>query len=377
MHLGPAHWNEPARDYKLRRTSEILRGPLEWSLDLTSSCPGACQHCFNRSGRLPREELDNSQVLDVAHQIAAMGPMGLCLCGGEPMLRLDLACQVVRIITDANGAVNMVTSGHGVTAHSARALKQAGIDVVQVSVDGAQAETHDRLRQRPGSFDQAILALELLRAAEITTSLAFSPARFNIHEFEQVVALGQRLEAQDVRVQPIMPLGEGLLNWHRLAPSTEQYRELVATYKRFALCDDGGIKVQWGDPVDHLVRFGQFYSLATQNVHITSDGYLTPSVYLPLYLGNVRQAKLEEYWRAGVSRAWDLRLVRELAFQVRSMHDMACVVPVPFFDPPVLLDLVSDSPERIEQVTDAVLGLAASVARRRAQGCAIQLWYER
>ncbi|RPJ11031.1 MAG: radical SAM protein, partial [Deltaproteobacteria bacterium] len=257
MQLGPSYWNETVRDYQLRRTSEILRGPLEWSLDLTNQCVGKCLHCFNRSGRLPRDEMDDHTVLQVVRQIAEIRPLGLCLCGGEPLLRSGLAYRVVELLSDAKVLVNMVTSGALVTPEVACNLKNSGIKMVQVSLDGASAESHDRLRQKPGAFKLAVQALMYLKEAGITTSVAFSPTRFNTEEFAEVIALSERLSVTDLRIQPLMPIGEALFHWEEIVPSPVQYQRLVDLLRERACETRSRLKIVWGDPVDHLIRFGQ------------------------------------------------------------------------------------------------------------------------
>jgi MoaA/NifB/PqqE/SkfB family radical SAM enzyme len=360
MLLGPPRWNESQRDNTLRRTSEILRGPTDWSLDLTNRCVGRCLHCFNRSTTLPRNEMDDDQILKLVDELIGIQPMGLCLCGGEPLLRLDLACQVMERLSDAGTKVNMVTTGLTLTQEVAKRLKESGINSVQVSLDGATAESHEHLRRLPGGFAGAIRALQCLADAGVETGIAFSPTRFNIGELERVVELASELGAQEVRMQPLMPMGEGLLNWHEIAPTAAQYDALIAWYRQ--VCLQTRPRLSWGDPVDHMIRFGQFNDEGVcHNVAISSDGYLTPSPYLPLFVGRVGRHSLSDYWHAGLARIWDLRLVRELAFRVRSVEDLGRLSPIPFLEPPILIDLIDDPPARIEHVTELVLRLNRSV----------------
>ena len=56
------HWNDSPRDFSIRHDAAILRGPVEWSWDVTNECTGACLHCFNRSGVLKRDELTDEEM---------------------------------------------------------------------------------------------------------------------------------------------------------------------------------------------------------------------------------------------------------------------------------------------------------------------------
>lgn len=368
MFYGKPRWNESVRDHALRRGGEVVRGPAEFSMDLCGGCHGGCLHCFNRSGRRrPGQpaDLSDDEVRGLADQVVEMAPRALCLCGGEPLLRADLALELLARFSAAGISASMVTTGRQITPDLARALGATGVASVQVSLDGATAESHDRLRQRKGDFDHSVAALERLAHAGVSTSVSFCPTRFSADEFGGAVELARALGASDLRAQPLMPLGEALFHWEELRPTNEQYQRLVDTYRDLVPTFDNSFHVEWGDPVDHLIRFGQFYGSICHAYHITAGGLITPSVYLPVFVGDVRRHTLAEYWRAGLCRVWDLRLVRELAFRVRSVADMALLRPIPFVDRPFLLDLAEMSQAEVERLTDGALGLVRATERLR------------
>lgn len=374
MMLGKGHWNEATRDYRLRRTAEIVRGPMEWAVDLTNRCVGRCLHCFNRSWSMRRDELSDDELLEVASQVAALKPIGLCFCGGEPLLRLDLLCRATQVLARAGTLVNIVTTGFLLDAEAALRLKDAGIHTVQVSLDGAEATSHERLRLLEGGYRAATSALKHLADVGLRTGVAFAPTRFNAGEFPRVIEIARDLGAFEVRVQPLMPLGEGLIHWIDISPTPWQIRAIVACCQEHIHRCSTAPTVTWGDPVDHLIRFAQFYDAVCHDVQITSDGYLTPSPYLPLFLGNVRRHSLSEYWRAGLARAWDHELVRGLAFEVRSIDDLGTMFPLPFLEEPITLDLVEDPPERQRAVSRAALALLRRVQQVRKNNEPRSFW---
>ncbi len=355
-------WNEVAREFTLRRDAAIIRGPVEWSWDVTNQCPGRCLHCFNRSGVLTRDELSDDEMMDVARQIAEMSPLGICLCGGEPLLRAKTALKAAGVLSQAGVGVNMVTNGLLVTRELASAMSDAGIAMVQVSLDGADATSHERLRMVPGLFDAAVRAIEIMRSAELGVGVSFTPTRWNISQWPRVYDLARSMGVYELRIQPLMPLGACQINYSEMTPTEDQYRELVSEYKALLFSSKCEMEVEWGDPVDHMIRFGQYYSMIPYTMHISSDGYLMPSVYLPIVLGNIRRHRIDEYWQAGLNTAWQVRLVRELAYRVRCNRDFGLIRPHPFYDAPVDLDLLDRSREEIEHVTDVVLDFVERVA---------------
>ncbi|HPC82612.1 MAG TPA: radical SAM protein [Thermoanaerobaculaceae bacterium] len=348
-------WFELDREFNLRRDAAVLRGPVEWSWDVTNRCIGRCLHCLNRSGVLAREELSDREMADVAQQIAAQRPLAICLCGGEPLLRLEAVVETARVLAGAGVSVSMVTTGDLATPEVARRVADAGVRLVQVSVDGATAASHERLRQLPGAFERAWAAIAAFRAAGMSVGVSFVPTRQSIGEWREVYDRCRSEGVADLRMQPLMPLGQCHFAYEEIAPTPEQYRQLVEEVTEFAWGNTGPTRVEWGDPVDHLVRFGQALAMVTHMLHLTADGSLAVSIYLPVLLGNLRRHCLDDYWQAGLGEAWQLRLVREMAYRVRSNHDFAAIRPHPFFDLPIDLDLIDLGREGVERLSDTVL----------------------
>jgi MoaA/NifB/PqqE/SkfB family radical SAM enzyme len=149
-----------------------LTGPVFGTLMLTYRCNNACKMCdYPRRGAADasagRREMDTAQIRTVLEDFAAIGTTGMALIGGEPTLRPDLD-EILRAIKDLGMVANITTNGSMLAdARRAAALLRTGIDLVNFSIDGADAATHDGQRGRPGNFDairQAVGHLARLRA---------------------------------------------------------------------------------------------------------------------------------------------------------------------------------------------------------------------
>ena len=133
--------------------------------EITLACPLGCSHCGSRAGKPRRDELTTAEALDLVEQLAEIGIREVALIGGEAFLRhdwLDIAAAIHR----AGMVCSMVTSGFGLSATSARRMKQAGMRHVSVSVDGLEP-SHDFLRRKRGSFAAALTAIRSLRDADL------------------------------------------------------------------------------------------------------------------------------------------------------------------------------------------------------------------
>ncbi len=136
------------------------KNPVFLSWAVTEACNLACAHCsMNRP--LP-DELTRAQRLTVARKLAASDAWGVSLIGGEPLL-VDGVFELARTLKDGGKRVFIGTSGDRLGRHVGAVL-DAGIDVVTLSVDAAEAAKHDAFRGRAGLFDRVERAADELRA---------------------------------------------------------------------------------------------------------------------------------------------------------------------------------------------------------------------
>lgn len=138
------------------------RKPFQLLLQVTNRCNMRCNFCdFWPNGAAPREELTLADFERLAAQLGELGTFLVSIEGGEPFVRDDLV-EIVRIFAKQHIPL-LYTNGWYVDADAARALWDAGLAQVGVSIDYADAARHDRRRALPGAFDRAWNAVALLR----------------------------------------------------------------------------------------------------------------------------------------------------------------------------------------------------------------------
>ena len=316
--------------------SQILCTPHQFAVDITNKCNLRCLHCYNSSGenRIVDSEMSGEELRALAKAIAGLGPLGCCVCGGEPLVRSEETIGFIEGLSKSGCRINMVSNGILLNSEILHRLTNAGLTGIQFSLDGLEI-SHDRLRNRKGSFSRALHAAEMvLSETDLTLSIAFCPTSFNVNDFEPLVRLlidlykgsgrEERLGRSDeisFRMQPLMLLGRARAN-REMRPSAEQYRRLVATKQRLEqTLFEEHIHFDWGDPVDHLIRYRE-RALPVDQVMIRANGDIIVSPYIPLVGGNVRRHELLEYWNAGLDRIWSSPLVRYLAEKLYSIGTM-------------------------------------------------------
>ncbi|MDT5033043.1 MAG: hypothetical protein QOC94_3214, partial [Actinoplanes sp.] len=142
---------------------DITSGPFDVIWDITYACPLRCIHCYSESGRRPSRQLPTAELSRVADALIAMRPGAIALAGGEPLIVPELL-EIAGRMAAAGIQVVLYTGGWPVKEHRADDLLRV-FSQINVSVDGATAEVHDRIRGRAGSFDRAVAALTMLDAA--------------------------------------------------------------------------------------------------------------------------------------------------------------------------------------------------------------------
>ena len=178
-------------------------------INLTNRCNLRCIFCFNDASRTQAgDELSADEILRFLKNLRpylARRPM-LALMGGEPLLARD------RLLAVARGAGRrweklVSTNGLLVDDAFAHGARDAGLQV-QVSVDGARAASHERIRGKE-TFSRATDAVGRLARAGAHTIMSMVAHRDNQGEIEAYLDLALRLGASEARVIPLKRVGAG------------------------------------------------------------------------------------------------------------------------------------------------------------------------
>lgn len=332
---------------------DIVIGPHQVSLDITNKCNLRCLHCYNSSGEnyQSQNELTDEEVLAFIHEFKDIKLLNFCFCGGETLLRKDLIVKAAKLLKEYDCEnIAMVSNGILMTDETIDELVEAGINKIQISLDGIKPESHDRIRNQSGVYEKAISAIERLRKKGVNTGVAFTPTSFNIDEIRAVRDYLSTLGVDSLRAQPLMIMGRASKNVKSIQPSNEQYRRLVNEIKQLNM-EQKDPFIEWGDPVDHLIRFRHKTFMIT-NCAVRSNGEIIADPYLPLVLGNLRNHSFREYWEHGLNKMWEMQLVKKLAENIMCTSEMDVEknnMPEIFKHGDIYIDLIDDDISEISK----------------------------
>jgi nif11-class peptide radical SAM maturase 3 len=273
--------------------------------EITLKCNLACQHCGSRAGHTRTNELSTAEALDLVKQMADVGITEVTIIGGEAFLRPDWL-EIAQAITKAGMLCGMTTGGYGITLDTAHRMKDAGIRVVSVSVDGLEA-THDRIRGKQGSWQWAFKTMSNLKEAGIPFGCNTQINRLSAPEFPQIYEHLRDAGIFAWQIQLTVPMGNAADNSDILL----QPYELLDVYPMIARVAERakreGVKVQPGNnigyygPYERLLRGGDAWSFwqgcsaGLSALGIEADGAIKgcPSLPTTAYTGgNIRDRSL-------------------------------------------------------------------------------------
>ncbi len=178
--------------------------------ETTRNCNLSCLHCRASAGRgeVFTGELDTDASLRLVDQIAETGSPIVILTGGEPLMREDIF-TIARYGTDKGLRMVMAPNGTLITESTARQMKDAGIQRISISIDGATGESHDRFRGVSGAYEGALNGARLAAEAGIEFQLNTTITRNNMDEIPQILELAEEIGAVAHHIFLLVPTGRG------------------------------------------------------------------------------------------------------------------------------------------------------------------------
>jgi MoaA/NifB/PqqE/SkfB family radical SAM enzyme len=217
--------------------------------EITLKCNLACQHCGSRAGEARSQELSTLEALNLVQQLAEVGIQEVTLIGGEAFMRPDWL-EIAQAITEAGMICGMTTGGFGISRETAQKMKDAGIQVVSVSVDGLEA-THDHLRGKTGSWEWAFKTMSHLKQVGIPFGCNTQINRLSAPEFPQIYEKIRDAGIFAWQIQLTVPMGNAADNHQILL----QPYELLDIYPMIASvvqrAKQEGVDVQPGNNIGY------------------------------------------------------------------------------------------------------------------------------
>ena len=284
-HLPPL--NSPAyRRFVREHLLGGCSGPSHAQIGVTNVCPQNCSYCYNK-GRAGTP-LDTETILETVRRLQDMGVFWIGLTGGEPLLHVDLP-RVVRAINE-RACSKLFTTGASLTPEKVRALGDAGLDSVSVSLDHWNEEAHDRARNTPGAYRAALSAIHLFRSdgrIHVGVSAVFPQAMLLPGAVTRYLDFASSLGVHEAWLSEAKPAPgagfDGVI--------TRAQRAMLISMQD-AWNAKGGMTVNYLGHFEDAAHFG--CSAGNKMVYVDAFGEVSPCVFIPMTFGNVRERPVND-----------------------------------------------------------------------------------
>ena len=251
--------------------------PIGILAELTHRCTLQCAYCSNPLELLKADrELTTEQWVRIFEEAADLGILQVHISGGEPVLRRDLP-ELIAVLARRGVYSNLITAGVGVDAAMVERLQRAGLDHVQISFQGARAETTERIGRLRGAHERKLAAARAVRAAGLPLTVNAPIHRHNIEEVELFIDLALDLGAERLEIANVQYYGWALLNRAALMPSREAVERQIALVEAAREALRGVLAIDFVAP-DYYARFPKacMGGWARDAFMITPDGTAMP-----------------------------------------------------------------------------------------------------
>lgn len=189
-------------------TWDVEDRPLVVIWEATRACALACRHCRATAQRRPGpDELTTAEARSMLVQVARIQPQIFVITGGDPLERADLF-DLIAFARELGLRVSLAPSVTPLLDRQAVArLRTLGCAGMQVSLDGADAATHDRFRGHPGTFARTLETCAWIREEGLPLTVGTTVARHNAEQLAEMYELVSGLDVVRWSLFFLVPTG--------------------------------------------------------------------------------------------------------------------------------------------------------------------------
>jgi MoaA/NifB/PqqE/SkfB family radical SAM enzyme len=290
-------------------------------VELTYRCNLDCFFCYNDLG-LRGEPLTTEQYFDFFADLRDLQVLHLTLSGGEPLAHPDFLRLGARA-RELGFVLRVKSNGHALRGEALRRLL-AEVDpfLVEVSLHGANAATHDRQTRVPGSFDRLLANLREALDLGLRIKINSTMTAWNEDEVEPMLALADSLGVALQFDPEVTPKDDGDREPLSISPSRAGMARLFALQAERAAwaqamspAGPAMAVAKGGDDGTLPAPAGKHCGAGSAGVAVDPYGNVYPCVQWRRPVGNLHRQSIREIWAGSTG----LREVRELTTSARDV----------------------------------------------------------
>ena len=316
-----------------------LQAPFLVVWNYTNACNLRCKHCYQGAGRTAKDEINLDTRLEIVDQLADNDVVAIAFSGGEPLLRDDF-WEVARHASNKGLYLSLATNGTLLTKEVVRRLMDVGVEYFEISLDSVYPERHDAFRGIDGAWKRTVAGIQNVVAQDGTYScIANTITNENYMELDDLVAFSKKLGVDRTLIFNFIPVGRGseiidvdlspeareqvLQQMYGYLGGKDESYEILTTAPQFSrVCmmnSEKGVmslahvgSAGFSDKVSLLAEYIGGCGAGRMYCAIQPNGIVTPCVFLPIPVGDLRSESFVDIWR-------NAKVMQSL----RERHDLA------------------------------------------------------
>lgn len=268
----------------------------EASLELTYRCNLDCFYCYNDREKAG-QPLSLAQYETLLQDLARMQTLFLMLTGGEPMVHPHFFA-IGALARDLGFVTRVRTNGHTLNAKNCKRLhSEVEPYIVEVSIHGACADSHDKQTRVAGSHKRLLENLHHVKDQGLRCGLVCTPTAWNEDEIDPLFDLADKLELP-LRFQgPVAPRDNGDTSPMVIQPAAQTWTHITRRLDQRRL--DPSAKLIASDCSAAETAKGEIAlcGVGTTGVDIDPFGNVQACMHLQTAAGSLHQQSIADIWQ--------------------------------------------------------------------------------
>jgi len=287
------------------------------SYSITTKCNLKCKHCYSESiDQAAPDELSTKEAFRLVDDLSKWGIGLLVIDGGEPLCREDML-DVVRYASSKGIRTTIGSNGTLIDETMARKMLEAGVKSAAISVDGADAQTHDSFRGVSGAWEQTLKGIVACRNVGLPFQLNMVIRKKTLSQLEDMLRTAVAFGANAAEFFDLVAAGRAKQECREQVLSNDERRQAMEWLAqsqedcpiviRVPACPMYPLLLQEKHiqprhfPAEMLQRIpyygrGCAAGMPMGYVMVKSNGEVNPCMLLQIKLGNIREHSIISMW---------------------------------------------------------------------------------
>lgn len=213
-------------NYQDEESNSMVNKQSMFTLNLTRQCNLNCKHCY-AGGTIKKAEMSIKQIEDLIDFMSTrvIEPKLMIITGGEPTIEQEKLKTAIKKGYQYGFKIRVNSNGILITNEMAKFFKEYNV-IVQLSLDGIDAQTHALLRNDINAYGYVMNAINILKSNCVDFAISFTIHSENIKQLPQMIDFALKIGAEKFNTSSLVQIGNAKINNLRTVDFLEEFSSL-------------------------------------------------------------------------------------------------------------------------------------------------------